>query len=483
MRLRALATVLGITTGLPEIEITDIAYDSRRVRPGALFVCVPGESVDGHDWAQKAYDNGARVFVAQRSLSLPDNALVLPTDNPRLALARLSAAFFAYPASEMTLIGVTGTKGKTTITYLLRSVLEAAGHTVGIIGTAGVEYAGVREKTVNTTPESYELHRIFRAMRTADVTVCVMEVSSLGLKQHRTDGLRFDVGIFTNVSPDHIGQGGHEDMAEYIGWKARLFAQSRVSIINTDDPCAADMFQTAGERITYALQDKSADIRGGNIQKWQSATALGIAFDVHSAQGNDTLRLPQPGDFSAYNALAVVAAAQALGIPREATKQGLAAAVVPGRAQILPARPDITVLLDYAHNALSLESILRSVRAYDPARRIVCLFGSVGGRDQQRRAGLGKVASALADFCVLTADNPDFEDPQAIIDEIRAAFVRDCPFVAYPDRREAIRWALQNAHAGDIILLCGKGHETTQRIRGVDEPFSEAEIVQEIMEK
>lgn len=459
-----------------EAEISDIIYDSRKALPGGLFVCISGEAVDGHKFARKAYDAGVRHFVVEHDVELPDDAVLIKVADSRIALSALSDNFFRHPSREIKIVGVTGTKGKSTIVCLVKGVLDKANISAGVIGTNGIEYLDVKKKTVNTTPESYELHKNFREMADRGVKVAVMEVSSQGIKMHRTDHVNFSIGVFTNLSPDHIGPHEHASMDEYISCKAMLFTLCETGIINIDDSYADRILSTATcKRITFGQKNK-ADLIASNTRLWQSDSMLGVEFDCDDRDEKYPVRICQPGKFSVYNALAVIAVCDALGVSRERIRFGLETTTVKGRAQLVPLMSDVKFVIDYAHNGLSLENILLSLKEYHPIRTI-CIVGSVGGRTELRRKDLGEIASKYCDFVILTSDNPDFEDPEDIMDEMAKAFVTDCPYVKIADRAEAIRYAVKTAKSGDLILLAGKGHEDYQLIKGERVPFSEYDIL------
>ncbi len=464
---------------LPDVEINDIVYDSRLARPDTLFVCLRGTSSNGHDFAPDAYRRGCRAFAVEQVIGLPADAIQITVPYGRKALADCSAAFFGYPASRLQLIGVTGTKGKTSIAQLLYQVLNAIGIRTGAIGTNGIDFCGIHNQTINTTPESYELHKTFSQMLSHGVTCCVMEVSSLGLSMGRVEGIPFHTAVFTNLSPDHIGPKEHPSFEAYRDAKAALFRQCRYGVVNADDPYTPDMLRGADCTITSFGIKSDCDLMAQSITRWSRPDALGVEFDLMGKDAPQHVVLSMPGVFSVYNAMAVIGVCDRLGAaPRDKVIEALRDASVRGRTEIVPALPHCTVMIDYAHNALSMESLLTTLRAYRP-KRLVCLFGSVGGRSQIRRKELGRIASSLADFCILTSDNPGTEDPLAIIRDIEAAFDNHCPYTVIPDREEAVRYAIRSAQEGDLIVLAGKGHEDYQLIGKERVPFCEREIAME----
>ncbi len=466
--------------GDASLPVTALEYDSRRAAPGCLFFCMPGAVRDGHDFAKSAYDNGARAFLVEHTVDLPADAAQIIVPDARAALAALSPVFYGNPADRLTLIGITGTKGKTMTAVMIRRILCENGTECGYIGSNGVAYLDKTEPTANTTPESRELHRIFRTMLDAGVTHVVMEVSSQALCKHRVDGLHFDTVLFTNLGRDHVSPGEHATFEEYRDAKRRLYRDfgAKNIVYNADDPHASYMTDgTSANLLSYAI-DRDADFHGSNLHSYRDETSLGIDFDLLRDGLRTSIRMRSPGAFSIYNGLAAIAACTCYGITVGQAAATLRKTSVTGRFEIVDAIHGVTFLLDYAHNGMSLTHALNVLRTYEP-KRLICVFGTVGGRSQERRRELGEVASALADFSVITSDNPDREDPMAIIDGILEYFDKSAPYTVIPEREEAVRFAVRIAEEGDIVLFAGKGHETYQLIRGVKEPFSERAIIEE----
>ena len=485
----------GISSGARASEqaVTDLVYDSRKARFGCVFFCLRGAARDGHDYADEAYRAGCRLFVAERVLSLPEDASVCLVADAREALAVLSAAFFGHADKELFLLAVTGTKGKTTVSSLAAQLLCSLGVKTGYIGSNGIVYGDVREETVNTTPESYQLHRTFRQMADAGVRCVVMEVSSQALFTHRVRGLSFPVGVFTNLAPDHIGPGEHPTFEHYRECKASLFSDYGVDtvIYNEDDTAYEAMLRGAKEarRISFSLKNQAATYAAGDILPSRSPSVPGVAF--HLAYGGKVwdAEIAMPGDFNVANAMA------ALALTREAlVRMGKGAAAedialilshlagvrVAGRFESVPLFDDRAFIIDYAHNGYSLSSVLRVLRAYAP-KRLVCLFGSVGGRTYGRRTELGAAAAKEADLLIITSDNPDREDPKGIMEEIARA-AGNAQRIMIEDRRDAIFYAVRHSLPGDIVLLAGKGHENYQLVKGVKYPFSERALLKEAAE-
>ncbi len=460
-----------------QTEICDIAYDSRKAKENFMFVCLCGARTDGHNFAKSAYDNGCRVFLCEREIELPCDAQIIYCKNTRAALAIASRNLFKNPSKDIAVIGITGTKGKTTVAHIVKCVLDTAGIMTGIIGTVGAGYADVKIPTVNTTPESYELEKMLRMMADAGCKAAAIEVSSLGLKFHRVDGIRFALGVFTNLYPDHIGTNEHETFEEYAYWKKQLFSMCDKAIVNIDDEFSSEIInECACPVVTYGY-NKNADYQLVETRKVKIGHMLGIDF---SFEHNKTIRdymISMPGEINAHNALVAVAVADGLNIESEKIKEGLSRVFVKGRGELVETGRDFTIIIDYAHNGVSLKSIIDTVSTYEHYR-IIALYGSVGGRTQIRRRELGLVSGAMCDLTIITSDDPDFEDPEKIIKDIEAA-VEEAggKYVSIADRGRAIAYAVKNAQKGDIIILAGKGHEEFMKINGEKVPFSEKEEI------
>lgn len=376
-----------------DTEICDIAYDSRKAKENFMFVCLPGARTDGHSFAKSAYDNGCRVFLCEREIELPSDAQIILCDDTRAALAIASCNLFEHPSKDIAVIGITGTKGKTTAAHIVKCVLDTAGIKTGIIGTVGAGYDDVKLPTVNTTPESYELQKMFRLMADAGCKAVAIEVSSLGLKFHRVDGTQFALGVFTNLYPDHIGTNEHETFEEYAYWKKQLFPMCKKAIVNIDDEFSAEiMGQCACPVITYGY-NKKADYQLTDTRKVKIGHMLGIDFSFENNKQSREYMISMPGEINAHNALIAVAVADSLGIESEKIKEGLSRVFVKGRGELVETGKDFTIIIDYAHNGVSLKSIIDTVSTYEH-NRIIALFGSVGGRTEIRRRELGLVSGA-----------------------------------------------------------------------------------------
>ena len=462
-------------------EITSVCCDSRCAGPGALFVCLPGRHADGHDFAAQAVAAGAAAVLCTHDVpGLPAGCAVLLAGDPRRAMAALAARLYGEPARAMTMIGVTGTKGKTTTAHLLAAVLQADGRRVGLVGTNGVCWPGHRHDLNHTTPESCDLQLLLRRMADDGCDTCVMEVSSLGLKFDRAAEIEFAVGVFTNLSPDHIGPDEHADFAEYLFWKRALFRRCRVGVFNNDDPHVGKIMQGLSCRaVTYGI-GCPADVRAdADFALTRAGGRLGAAFTVDGAR----YAVGMPGAFSVYNALAAIAICRHFKVDEEAIKKALLQAKVKGRIEMIKVSDEFTLMIDYAHNAMALESLLGTLKEYDP-HRLVCLFGCGGNRSKLRRYEMGEVSGKMADLTIITSDNPRDEDPQAIIDDIKIGMAKtDGKYVEIPDRKEAIAYAIHHGEPGDIIVLAGKGHEDYQEIKGKKYPMDERVLIREILEE
>jgi len=462
-----------------DCEITDIVFDSRKADAGTMFVCIRGSASDGHDYAAKAAENGAAVIIAEEDINC--SAQVIVVDNTKIALALLSAKFFGNPANkDIKVIGITGTAGKTTTAYMMKSILESAGHKTGVIGTVGVLIGERLIKINNTTPSSYEVQKYLREMADNGCKYCVMEASSIGLRDLRVYGFEFAAGVFTNFSEDHIGGVEHKDMEEYLQCKAMLFRMCKVGLINIDDESYEGIIKDCTCEIkTYGFGEK-AEIRAENYKLVSNGDFLGMSFDVCD-ELNFSAEVSVPGKFNAYNALSAIACANALGISVSAMKEGLSKVKVKGRMEPIKVKGNYTLLIESAHNAMSMENMLKTLRQYNP-KRIVCMFGAGGNRPKIRRYEMGEVCGNLADLSVITEDNSRFEDVNDIIADIRIGMDKTSgKFVEIPNRIDAIRYCLENAQEGDIIVLAGKGSEDYQETKGEKTFMDERVIVADIL--
>ena len=487
MKLRKICEEIEYTLlqGSLETEVRDIIYDSRKIAPETMFVCMVGAVTDGHKYIPDAIDKGASVIVLEReeeAAQIPENITVLKVASARLALALMSAALFDHPARKLVTIGLTGTKGKTTTTYMIKKVLEMAGKKVGLIGTIGAMIGEEHLPSKNTTPESYELHRMFAAMVEAGCEYVVMEVSSQGLKLDRTAGILFDYGIFTNLSPDHIGPAEHASFEEYMECKSLLFRQCRIGIVNADDEHVDGILKGHTCEVKTFSAEKEADLMASDIGFINEDGKLGMHFKVSGCMDCQA-KVHIPGRFSVYNSMVTMLVCHLAGISDEAILEGLSKVQVKGRVEMLPVSKDYTLIIDYAHNEVSTRSVLTTLMEYHP-KRLICVYGGGGNRSKLRRYDMGEVTGEMADLCVLTCDNPRDEEIRDINNDIKVGLARsNGKYIEIDGRKEAIAYCMKNAKPGDMIVLLGKGHEDYQEIKGVKYHFDEREAVAEILDE
>lgn len=465
-------------------SISEVVYDSRKITKDCLFICICGYNVDGHSFAYEAAEKGAAVLVVQKDVEVPkeSNVTVIKVEDTRYAMAFIAAAYFGHPADQMKIIGITGTKGKTTTTYLIKSILESAGYKVGLVGTIETIIGEKHIPAKNTTPESFMLQQYFREMADEGCEIVVMEVASQGLKLHRTQGFTFEIGIFTNLEPDHIGPNEHADFEEYQACKGLLFKQCRHGIVNKDDAhMEAVVKGHTCDLETYGF-DSSADLYADDLKLINKPGELGVDFHVRGKM-DFRVEVPTPGRFSVYNALTAIAVCRHFDVEIPKIQAALLKAHVKGRIEMVPVSDQFTLLIDYAHNAMSLESLLSTLREYNPGR-LVCVFGCGGNRSKLRRYEMGEVSGKLADLTIITSDNPRFEEPLDIIADIRTGMAKtDGRYVEICDRKEAIAYAIDHGQPGDIIVLAGKGHEDYQEIKGVKYPMDERDLIADILKE
>jgi UDP-N-acetylmuramoyl-L-alanyl-D-glutamate--2,6-diaminopimelate ligase len=472
VRLEELADAVGDAriVGDPSIEVGKLAYDSRRVDPGTLFFCVPGEKVDGHEFAAGAVEAGAVALVAEREL--PDLAVTqVVVADARAAMAPLAACFYGDPTNELRVIGITGTNGKTTTAFLLREILEAAGVRCGLLGTVKQVVGGVEEEVERTTPEAIDLQATFRRMLDGGDSACVMEVSSHALALHRCDAIDFDVALFTNLTQDHLDF--HADMEDYFASKRLLFEMGPgTAIVNVDDPYGRRLAEEF-ECVTFSAEGGDADLMASDV----GITASGAEFSVN---GTIQAATRLPGHFNVANALGALAAAVALGVDLDQAAAGLStAAPPPGRFEPIDEGQPFSVLVDYAHTPDSLENVLRAARPLTSGRLIV-VVGAGGDRDRGKRPKMGRAAAGGADLVIFTSDNPRSEDPATIVAEVKAGAGPRDGIEAVTDRRDAIAEALSRAEPGDTVVIAGKGHEQGQEFEnGRKLPFDDREVARE----
>ena len=471
-----------VIQGNDQIEITELINDSRKVKEGSVFVCISGAVSDGHAYIEDVAGKGAAAVIVEKDVQAPEGLNVIKVADTRYALATMSAAYFGYPAEKIKVIGITGTKGKTTTTYMVKSILERVGHKVGLIGTIEAIIGDKSIPANNTTPESYTIQKYFAEMIEAGCDSVVMEVSSQGLMLHRTAGIPFEIGIFTNLGEDHIGPNEHKDFEDYKRCKGLLFKQCKLGIANCDDPHFADVMKDATCKIeTFGLSEE-ADLRAVDIEHVTRPGYLGVRYQVQGLMDFD-VEIDIPGKFSVYNSLTAIAVCRHFDVPVEDIRRALKEAKVRGRIEMVKVSDDFTLMIDYAHNAMALESLLNTLRDYNPGR-IVSVFGCGGNRSRTRRFEMGEVSGKLADFTIITSDNPRFEEPQDIINDIITGIKKtDGKYIDICDRKEAIKYAIKNGQPGDVIVVAGKGHETYQEIKGVKYDMDDRDLIRESLEE
>ena len=469
-----------------DIDIKAIENNSKEVKEGYMFVAIKGFSTDGHQFVESAIKNGATCVMLEegcdfKSLNIPENVTVLMVKDTRLALAICSSNFYGNPSAQLKLIGVTGTKGKTTTTFMIKDILEKAGKKVGLIGTIATYINGKRMKDSDrTTPESLELQRTFRQMVDEGVEVVVMEVSSQSLKLHRVDGCQFDIVLFTNFSEDHISEKDHPDMQDYFNSKLKLFEMCKTGIVNADDLHAAKIPRLFPESniVTYGI-DNFANMLAKDV----TITNAYVDFKVRIADKNERVKTGIPGRFSVYNSLAAICVAQKFGVNPEIIKQALEEVRVPGRSELVDNNLELTIMIDYAHSPESLQNILQAAKSYTRGR-VISVFGCGGDRDSGKRPIMGEISGKIADYTIVTSDNPRTEDPLKIIEQIEEGVKKTKgKYEVVIDRTKAIEKAIKMANKKDIIILAGKGHEPYQEINGEKFDFDERVIVRDIIEK
>lgn len=465
-------------------DITELVYDSRKVCKDCIFVAIRGASFDGHEFVKDAIKMGAKAVVVESCEGLYDikDACIVEVEDTRHALALLSCAYFDYPAKEIDVIGITGTKGKTTTTYLIKDVLDKASLPCGLIGTIETIIGNEHIHALNTTPESYIIQRDLRKMIDAGMKYCVMEVSSQGLMMHRTAGIPFKIGLFTNLSPDHIGPNEHKDFEEYKECKSMLFRQCEIGIVNNDDKYTDDILKGHTCTVSSFAVENEGDITAKSIQFVHEKGRLGSKFSTKGDIEID-VEIGLPGYFSVHNALSAISVCHALNVKGEDIVNALKEAKIRGRIELVDTHANFSLIIDYAHNAVSLESILKTLREYEPGR-LVSIFGCGGNRDPERRFSMGEVSGKFADLTIITSDNPRFEEPSAIMNDIKTGIERtDGEYVMVEDRKEALRYAIKNAKEKDVILLAGKGHEDYQEIKGVRHHMDERELCNDVLKE
>ncbi len=467
-----------------DIDISNISHDSRKVQENGLFIAIKGYETDGHKYIKEAIKNGAKVVLIEEGESIKksdvneDTTIVL-APNTRIAMAKVACNFYNNPSTKFNLIGITGTKGKTTTSFMIKAILEKHGQKVGLIGTIA-NYIGDKNlgESQRTTPESLELQELFAEMVKQKVDTVVMEVSSQSLKLHRVDGCSFNIGVFTNFSEDHISEKEHPDMEDYFNSKLKLFDMCKIGYINADDYRVARVKNLVKDCDikTYGI-DNSADLLAKDI----TVTNASVDFKVKIGNRNERVKTGIPGRFSVYNSLVAISIASRFNVTADEIKEALLEVRVPGRSELVPNKKELTIMIDYAHSPESLQNILSAVKSYTRGR-VISVFGCGGDRDPGKRPQMGEISGNIADFTVITSDNPRTEDPEEIVKQIEVGTKKTKgKYITIVDRIEAIKYAINMANKNDIIVLAGKGHETYQEINGKKYPFDEREIIKKLI--
>ncbi len=471
-----------ILCGSLDVEIDNIYDDSRKMKQGGLYFCIHGSKTDGHRYIDEVIEKGAVCVVVEKDVEPVDGILMIKTKSTRKAMGLISSNFYGNPSDKLTVIGITGTKGKTTTTYMIRDMLIKAGHKTGLIGTIEMIDGYHHIASGNTTPESIVIHKVLRDMVDNGLDSVVMEVSSQGLMLDRIASVSFDYGIFSNLSKDHIGPNEHASFEEYAMWKSRLFQLCKTGIVNGDDKNVDIITKDATCDIIRYGMNNDYEYKAAMPELYNHDGHLGIRYQLSGIK-TGSISVNLPGKFSIYNSLAAIAVADRMNVPFEAIKDILADIKIKGRVEPIPISDKFTLLIDYAHNAMSLSSILETLKAYHP-KRLVCLFGCGGNRSKDRRYEMGEVSGNMADLTIITSDNPRNEEPQAIIDDIKSGILKtDGKYIEIIDRKEAIRYAITNAAEGDVIVLAGKGHEDYQEIKGIKYHMDERDLIREVLEE
>ena len=472
-----------LVKGSLNVDIADIKDDSRKIEENDLYIAKIGTSSNSHKFIPDAIKKGAKAVVIEQDIDIPEDVTVIKVKSSREAMAYISASYFDYPAEKLITIGVTGTAGKTSTTTILKRMLEEAGNKVGLIGTIGAFIDQTKIPLHNTTPENYEIQRLFREMIENGCKYAIMEVSSQGLKMHRVDGFTFDYGVFTNISNEHIGPNEHENFEEYLYCKSLLFQKCKMGIVNADDANWKNVTKNhTCKLMKFGLNSHNIDMKAENVQFIMTNDFLGMGFDV-KGKLNDSFEVAIPGKFSVYNALCAITIASELKINPDAMKQALKKVSVKGRMELAVSNEKYKLIIDYAHNEDEMTNLMETIMEYKP-KRIVCIFGGGGNRAKSRRYDMGEISGKYAGLTILTEDNPRFEEVESINNDIIIGLNKsNGKYIIINDRQEAIEYAMKNAQEGDIILLIGKGHEQYQEIKGVQYYWDEREAVKKAEEK
>ena len=464
-----------------ELDVKDITYDSRTASKNKAFVAMKGFRVDGHDYIDKAIENGCKCIILEENKDIPEDITVIKLEDTRTDLSKISRTLFNYPDKDMTTIAITGTKGKTTTSSIIKKILDESNMPSGLIGTMGIFYKDKYYHTMNTSPESYDVFKYMRKMLDNGINYLVMEVSSQSLKLKRWSNIIFDYAVFTNLSLDHVGDDEHESFDDYKYCKSLLFKQCQTGIFNIDDEYSDYMMKDTSCKTYTFGKSKDANYIIKSCKNIINSNFIGIEMTTNGLI-KDTFKVSIPGLFTAYNTIAAISVCNLLNINIDSIKKSLENVSVKGRLEPVKVSSDFKVLIDYAYQGIAMENVLKTIKESNP-KRIVTVFGCGGNRSPQRRFDCGEVSGTYADLSILTADNPRYEDNNKIIEDILVGMKKTKgEYVIIPDRREAIKYSITNAKAGDVILILGKGHEDYQEIKGVRHPFDERVIIKEILD-
>lgn len=466
--------------GSTDIDIKDLSNDSRKIKENFLFVATSGYEDDGHNYINNAISNGATAIIISKNITVESDICIIKVPNTNKIMSKLSMNFFDNPQDKLIKIGITGTKGKTTVTFMIKKILESSNIECGLIGTTGIYIKDKYYKSINTTPSIYEIIKYMDEMVKQKIKYIVMEVSSQALKYDRVNDIIFDYGLYTNLTSDHIGPGEHSSMEDYISSKAKLFKQSKIGILNIDDKYYPQIIENSTCKIyTYGCY-KSSSLTIEKIDLLKDENFIGINLTT-SGIIKDNFKISMPGKFTAYNASLAILTTFLMGINIKYIKESLKKFSVRGRVENIEISSKFKLIIDYAHNGISTKSILETIKEYNP-KRIVTIFGCGGNRSRDRRYEMGYMAGLYSDFCIITEDNNRYEEFENIVADIQIGIDKtNCKYVIIPDRKEAIRKAIKEAEEGDIIMLLGKGHEDYKEVKGVRYPFDERKIIQEIL--
>lgn len=465
-----------------DIEINDLKYDSRKVTKNDIYVALIGYNSDGHDYIEDAIKNGANTIIISKVMDIEEDVNVIKVDDTRISLAYLSKNYFGNPSAELTMIGVTGTTGKTTTTHMIKDLLNSTGVKCGLIGSQGIKYDNKVIHTDNTTPESYEVYKYLKEMLDNGIKYVTMECSSQAFKLNRLAGIIFDIGVLTNITTDHIGPGEHESWDEYVSCKNKLFLNSKKIIINNDSLHLDKVLKGSNMPIiSYGLKN-NADIKVDNFNLINDPDFFGSTFTT-SGLIKDTFKISIPGEFNIYNSLCALSVVKTLDLDIAKTKDALLNFKVRGRMETALVTPKFKVLIDHAHTEDGMKELVKTLKAYNPTR-LISVFGGGGNRPKERRYNLGEIIGGSSDLCIITEDNPRFESIESINKDIKVGLDKvNAKYIEIESRKDAIEYAIENAEEGDLILLVGKGHEEYQDVKGVKHHFSELEVIEEIKNK